>query len=263
MHRVDVDARLLRDLAERIAQEALDPVLGDREDLRVGRVGVGLHCCSLSRAKTRDQRSTCARRATKRDSRRCSRDPASSRGINYIKPMRLFALFRTLIVAPLFVLLWLWWLPRWLGGPNVFADPRPLGWIVVAIGAVVALPCMWQFAWRGFGTPAPWDPPRQLRHRRPVPLRAQPDVRRHGRGHDRLRHHASPHATRVMLGELVFAAVAVSLFVIGYEEPALRSTFGDDVPRLLPQRPPLDSAPLSVVRSRAPGMIWLGRLQPG
>ena len=35
-----------------------------------------------------------------------------------------------------------------------------------------------------------------------------------------------PHATRVILGELLFAAAAVSIFVIGYEEPTLRSTFG-------------------------------------
>jgi protein-S-isoprenylcysteine O-methyltransferase Ste14 len=139
---------------------------------------------------------------------------------------KIFALFRTLIVAPLFVLLWLWWLPRWLGGPNVFADPRPLGWIVVALGAVVGLPCMWQFAWRGFGTPAPWDPPRQLVISGPYryvrnPMYVGMGVAMIGFAI------VFPHATLVMLGELAFAAVAVSIFVIGYEEPTLRSTFGD------------------------------------
>ena len=59
---------------------------------------------------------------------------------------KLFALFRALIVAPLFILIWLRWLPLWLAGPNVFADPRPLGWIVVALGAVVGLPCVWELA---------------------------------------------------------------------------------------------------------------------
>jgi protein-S-isoprenylcysteine O-methyltransferase Ste14 len=140
---------------------------------------------------------------------------------------KLFAFLRTLIVAPLFVLLWLWWLPRWLGGPNVFADPRSLGWIVVAIGAIVGLPCMWQFAWRGFGTPAPWDPPRQLVISGPYRYVRNPMYV--GMGVAMIGFAITfPHATRVMLGELAFAAVAVSIFVIGYEEPTLRSTFGDD-----------------------------------
>src|SRR5437763_17169965 len=74
---------------------------------------------------------------------------------------KLFALLRTLVVTPLFILLWLWGLPRWLAGPNVFADPRPLGWIALAVGAVVALPRRRPFPWRGVGPAGPCDPPRQ------------------------------------------------------------------------------------------------------
>ena len=139
---------------------------------------------------------------------------------------KLFALLRTLVVAPLFILLWLWWLPRWLAGPNVFADPRPLGWIVVAIGAVVALPCMWQFAWRGVGTPAPWDPPRQLVVSGPYryvrnPMYVGMGVAIVGFAI------VFPHGTNVFLGELGAAFALVFAFIVLYEEPTLRSTFGD------------------------------------
>jgi protein-S-isoprenylcysteine O-methyltransferase Ste14 len=157
---------------------------------------------------------------------------------------KLFALLRTLVVAPLFILLWLWWLPRWLGGPNVFADPRPLGWIVVAIGAVVGLPCVWQFAWRGVGTPAPWDPPRQLVISGPYryvrnPMYVGMGVAIIGFAT------VFPHGTTIFLAEVSIALVLVSAFIVFYEEPTLEKTFGDDyldycrhvrrwIPRLTP-----------------------------
>src|SRR5258708_25330925 len=77
-------------------------------------------------------------------------------------PARLFAIIRSLIVGPLFVSIWTWFLPRWIAGREPFADPRPWGWIVTACGAVIAIGCMFEFAWRGIGTPAPFDPPRRL-----------------------------------------------------------------------------------------------------
>ena len=75
---------------------------------------------------------------------------------------KFFALVRTLVVAPAFVSLWTYFVPRWIAGRAAFQSPRPLGWIVVAIGAAIGLPCVWEFAWRGLGTPAPFDPPRKL-----------------------------------------------------------------------------------------------------
>src|SRR6266849_624951 len=75
---------------------------------------------------------------------------------------RAFAILRALIVAPAFVALWTYFVPKWIVGPSAFDNPQPLGWIVIAIGAAIGLPCVWQFAWRGLGTPAPWDPPRRL-----------------------------------------------------------------------------------------------------
>jgi len=159
-------------------------------------------------------------------------------------PRKLFALLRALIIAPLFVALWLWFLPRWFGGPHVFDNPRALGWIVVAVGAVIGLPCVWQFAWRGLGTPAPFDPPRKLVVTGPYRYVRNPMYV--GMGIALIGFAiVFPHGTTVFLGELVFAAVAVSIFVMGYEEPTLRSTFGDDyaeycrnvrrwIPRLTP-----------------------------
>jgi protein-S-isoprenylcysteine O-methyltransferase Ste14 len=140
---------------------------------------------------------------------------------------KLFALLRTLVVAPLFILLWLYFLPRWIAGPDVFKDPRPLGWIVVAIGAIIGLPCIWQFAWRGFGTPAPWDPPRKLVVSGPYRYVRNPMYV--GMGTAMLGFVlVFPHAAAVVLGEMLFAAIAVNIFVMAYEEPALRGLFGDD-----------------------------------
>jgi protein-S-isoprenylcysteine O-methyltransferase Ste14 len=162
---------------------------------------------------------------------------------------RIFALLRTLVVAPLFILLWLWWLPRWIAGPNVFADPRPLGWIVVAIGAVVGLPCVWEFAWRGLGTPAPFDPPRKLVISGPYRYVRNPMYV--GMGIAMLGFAiVFPHGAVIFLSELVIAFVLVSLFIVFYEEPTLRRMFGDDyleycrnVRRWIPRLTPFDKRP--------------------
>ena len=61
---------------------------------------------------------------------------------------RAFAIFRALIVAPAFISLWTYFVPKWIVGARAFDGPRPLGWIVVAIGAAIGLPCVWEFAER-------------------------------------------------------------------------------------------------------------------
>ena len=61
---------------------------------------------------------------------------------------RAFALLRTLIVAPAFVSLWMYFVPKWIAGAHAFANPRPLGWIVVAIGLSAAVGWDTQFALR-------------------------------------------------------------------------------------------------------------------
>src|SRR5207244_13578604 len=135
---------------------------------------------------------------------------------------RAFALLRTLIVAPAFVSLWMYFVPKWIAGAHAFENARPIGWIVVAIGAIVGLPCVWQFAWRGLGTPAPFDPPRRLVISGPYRYVRNPMYL--GMGVALIGEAVVfPHITMGMLIEVAILAVAVELFILFGEEPALRS----------------------------------------
>jgi protein-S-isoprenylcysteine O-methyltransferase Ste14 len=115
---------------------------------------------------------------------------------------------------------------------------RFLGLLPIAIGALIYCWCAWDFTFSGSGTPAPIDPPKKL-----VVKRLYRFIR-------------NPMYIGVSLpvfGEallfasatlLVYAAVVLlifHLFVVCYEEPHLRRTFGDSyksycdaVPRWLP-----------------------------
>ena len=162
---------------------------------------------------------------------------------------RAFALLRTLIVAPAFVSLWMYFVPKWIAGSHAFANPRPIGWIVVAIGAAIGLPCVWQFAWRGLGTPAPFDPPRRLVVSGPYrwvrnPMYIGMGIALIGEGI------VFPNLTTTMLAMVGILFVAITLFVMGYEEPTLRRNFGADyenycraVHRWLPRLRPFDNHP--------------------
>jgi len=140
---------------------------------------------------------------------------------------RLFAVARALIVAPLFVSLWMYFVPRWIAGAQGFNNPRPLGWIVVAIGAAIGLPCVWEFAWRGLGTPAPFDPPRKLVISGPYRFVRNPMY--FGMGLVLIGEAiVFPNITLLMLGLTAALFLFVTAFVIVYEEPTLRRTFGTD-----------------------------------
>lgn len=157
---------------------------------------------------------------------------------------RLFAVVRTLIVSALFVSLWTWFVPRWINGNGAFAETRPLGWIVIAIGGVIAGGCVFEFAWRGIGTPAPFDPPRKLVISGPYrwvrnPMYLGMGVVLLGEGI------TFPRLTNTMLIMIVVLWCAVTLFIVGFEEPTLRAKFGEDyieyckqvrrwIPRLTP-----------------------------
>src|SRR5258708_31940904 len=140
---------------------------------------------------------------------------------------RLFALIRSLIVAPLFVSLWLYFLPRWFAGRHAFDDPQPLAWIIVAVGALIGVPCVLAFAWRGLGTPAPFDPPRRLVVSGPYrwvrnPMYVGMGIAMLGEAL------VFPHARRVLLSEMLIAFILVLILTVVYEEPGLRRTFGAD-----------------------------------
>lgn len=109
--------------------------------------------------------------------------------------------------------------------PLAFGEPRMLaGLVVVALGAALVLACIFNFARHGRGTPAPMDAPRQLVVHGPY------------------RHVRNPMylgGALTMLGELIrvpswaFAGYIAFWFaviwwlVVGYEEPTLRSRFGE------------------------------------
>jgi protein-S-isoprenylcysteine O-methyltransferase Ste14 len=159
---------------------------------------------------------------------------------------RIFAVLRAAIIAPLFVSIWTWFVPRWFGGAHAFDDPRPLGWVVVAIGAAVGLPCVWEFAWRGLGTPFPLDPPRRLVISGPYRYVRNPMYL--GMGIALIGEAlVFPHIAPGMLVEIAILWAAVSLFIILGEEPILRGMFGADyddyrahVRRWIPRLTPFD-----------------------
>jgi protein-S-isoprenylcysteine O-methyltransferase Ste14 len=141
--------------------------------------------------------------------------------------MRLFAVVRSIVVSIIFVSIWTWFLPRWIIGGDAFADPRPVGWIVIALGVVIAFGCALEFAWRGIGTPAPFDPPRRLVIsglyrwvRNPMYV---------GLGVILLGEAITfPRLTITMLVMIATLWLATTILIITFEEPALRSKFGDD-----------------------------------
>jgi protein-S-isoprenylcysteine O-methyltransferase Ste14 len=117
--------------------------------------------------------------------------------------------------------------------------------VVIVLGAALYFWCLWAFAIVGRGTPGPWDPPRRF-------VAAGP--------YRWIRNPMYIAALLVVIGEawlfrslslLAYAGAAAiffHLFVIGYEEPALRRRFGETyaeyrrtVPRWIP-RPPGRSA---------------------
>ena len=88
-------------------------------------------------------------------------------GRNDIRGMstRLFAIVRAAIVATIFVSIWVWFMPRWMAsskGAPLTPDWNAAALILMAIGGLIMLKCVWDFAWTGRGTPAPFDPPRRL-----------------------------------------------------------------------------------------------------
>jgi protein-S-isoprenylcysteine O-methyltransferase Ste14 len=147
----------------------------------------------------------------------------------------------TMLVPGTFVVL----VPRWLLGGSWPAQGGLLGAagaLLLLCGAALYLRCAWEFATRGRGTPAPIDPPKQL---------VVTALYRH------VRNPMYMGVLSMVLGQaalfrspllLLYAGaifLAFHVFVVAYEEPALRSRFGESherycasVPRWLPRLRP-------------------------
>ena len=103
-----------------------------------------------------------------------------------------------------------------------------LGLVAMAVGGVLLLTCIWEFAHSGRGTLSPVDPPREL---------VVKGLYRYVRNPMYLS------VTVLVLGEVLLTGswalfiywavwfVAVNLFVMGVEEPILRRRFGESYER--------------------------------
>jgi protein-S-isoprenylcysteine O-methyltransferase Ste14 len=143
--------------------------------------------------------------------------------------LALRALFWTLAFPGVFAF-YLPWTMFDLGSVDIDAsNPRHLlGLGCIAAGTLLLLACIWEFARRGRGTLSPVDPPKHL---------VVSGLYRFVRNPMYLS------VTTIVLGELLLTMsrgllaywmvwfAAVNVFVMAYEEPALRAQFGDGYER--------------------------------
>jgi protein-S-isoprenylcysteine O-methyltransferase Ste14 len=143
----------------------------------------------------------------------------------------MLVLVRALIYAALFIGLVLIYGPdrllSWSGmvRPAAIDVQQVTGMAIAAAGAAVALWCIFTFAFIGRGTPAPFDPPRRLVIRGPYRFVRNPMYIGAGLA---LAGAALFYESLPLLVYTGLFFLATHLFVIGYEEPTLRRTFGQE-----------------------------------
>src|SRR5438105_14976879 len=103
--------------------------------------------------------------------------------------------------------------------------PQGGGMIMVTIGTVIALWCVFTFAFIGKGTPAPFDPPRRFVIRGPYRFVRNPMYIGAGFA---LAGAALFYESWALLVYTGLFFIITHLFVVLYEEPTLRRTFGAD-----------------------------------
>ena len=135
----------------------------------------------------------------------------------------------SLAVGAAFFALWFWLLPSWLGFHVEAAGVARWRWLAAVpsvLGFAIALRCVWDFGWTGHGTPAPMAPPTRL---------VVVGFYRYVRNPMYLGFFVGwaglwvifGHANRTALSVAGVAVLAVVLFVLLYEEPHLRTIFGE------------------------------------
>jgi protein-S-isoprenylcysteine O-methyltransferase Ste14 len=143
----------------------------------------------------------------------------------------MFVLIRAITYSALFIGLVLVFLPAQLLSPPGISRPEKIevsqvvGMVVAIGGGAIALWCILSFAVVGRGTPAPFDPPRWLVVRGPYALVRNPMYIGAGLalGGASLFYQSLP-----LLGYAAGFFLVTHLFVVLYEEPTLRRTFGRD-----------------------------------
>ena len=143
----------------------------------------------------------------------------------------MFVLVRAVTYAALFIGLVLIYVPArlifWSGidRPAAIEVPQLAGMVLGAAGAAVALWCIFTFASIGRGTPAPFDPPRRLVIQGPYRFVRNPMYIGAGLA---LASAALFYESLPLLGYAGLFFLITHLFVVWYEEPTLRRTFGQE-----------------------------------
>jgi protein-S-isoprenylcysteine O-methyltransferase Ste14 len=145
-----------------------------------------------------------------------------------------FVLVRALTYATLFIGLLLVFVPARLLARSGVAAPaamglaRAAGGVLAAAGGALAVWCILSFALLGRGTPAPFDPPRRLVVRGPYRFLRNPMYLGAAVA---LAGAALFYGSAALLAYAAGFLLAMHAFVVGYEEPALRVTFGAEYDR--------------------------------
>jgi len=142
----------------------------------------------------------------------------------------MFVFIRAITYATLFIGLVLVFLPAQLlspalARPAAIGVPQVLGMVVAVGGGAIALWCILSFALVGRGTPAPFDPPRRLVVSGPYAQVRNPMYIGAGLA---LGGAALFYGSSALLGYAAAFLLVTHLFVVLYEEPTLRRSFGSE-----------------------------------
>jgi protein-S-isoprenylcysteine O-methyltransferase Ste14 len=107
--------------------------------------------------------------------------------------------------------------------PTDIGPAQVTGMVVGAIGAILAVWCIVAFSVIGRGTPAPFDPPRQLVVAGPYRIVRNPMYLGAALA---LAGAALFYESWALLAYCAALVLVMHLFVVIYEEPTLRTTFG-------------------------------------
>jgi protein-S-isoprenylcysteine O-methyltransferase Ste14 len=137
-------------------------------------------------------------------------------------------ILKTAVFATLFIAFFLVYVPlRWLlpAGTGILLPLGLIGIIPLAVGLAIVLWCLWEFATRGEGTAAPFDPPKKLVVRGPFKYVRNPI---YIGAEFILIGLAILYGSLAILAYAVGAALVLHALVVFYEERTLGTKFGDD-----------------------------------